>query len=40
MFIWYAITFLIYFDISFDFEMKRKTKKKLLFQEEKKGKKV
>ena len=23
MFIWYAITFLIYFDISFDFEMKK-----------------
>ena len=37
-FIWYAITFLIYFDISFDFEMKRKKQKKtLLLQEEKKS---
>ena len=34
---WYAITFLIYFDISFDFEMKRK--KTFLFQVEKKGEK-
>ena len=38
MFIWYAITFLIYFDISFDFEMKRKKKKAYLLQEEKKRK--
>ena len=28
MFIWYAITFVIYFDMSFDFEMKRKKKQK------------
>ena len=40
MFIWYAITFVIYFDMSFDFEMKRKKNKKtLLLQEEKKVKK-
>ena len=38
MFIWYAITFLIYFDISFDFEMKRKKKKAYLLQEKKKEK--
>ena len=38
-FIWYAITFLIYFDISFDFEMKRKNTKKLYYFKKKKRKK-
>ena len=39
-FLWYAITFLIYFDISFDFEIeKNKNKKTLLLQEEKKKEK-
>ena len=39
-FLWYAITFLIYSDISFDFEIKKKkTIGTLLLQEEKKGKK-
>ena len=37
--LWYATTFLIYFDISFDSEIKRKNKKMLLLQEDKKGKK-
>ena len=37
-FIWYAITFLIYFDTSFDFEMKRKKKKKLYYFKKKKKK--
>ena len=35
-FMWYAITFLIYFDISFDFGMKKKV---YLLQENQKGKK-
>ena len=40
MFMWYTITFLIYFDISFDFEMKRKKKQKKFtyFKERKKEK--
>ena len=36
--LWYAITFLIYFDMSFDLKWRgKKTKKTLLLQEEKKG---
>ena len=40
-FIWHAIalTFVIYFDILFDFEIKKKRKKVYLLQEEKKKKK-
>ena len=34
----YAVTFLIYFDISFDFEMKRKTNQKRLYYFKKKKK--
>ena len=41
MFMWYTITFLIYFDISFDFEMKRKkNRKKLLISKREKKKKL
>ena len=41
MFMWHAITFLISAEISFDFEMKKKEKKKnCLVQEEKKENKV
>ena len=40
MFIWYAITFLTSFDISFDFEMERKTKKSLSYFKKEKKKKL
>ena len=36
--IWHAITFLIYFDISFDLKIKKKIKNVYLLQEEKRKK--
>ena len=40
MFMWYTITFLIYFDISFDFEMKRKKQKEFIYFQKKKKEKM